>query len=704
MEGRPKLRVDLIARYQRETRGKTRVILEDPVSGKYFQLSEYEYNLLKSLDGTVTLEQAVEKLKRAGNYYSIADARFIMGKAAQLGLLLGTKFGTARFQLYLKNSARTAKRNKMLSSVYFLFIPVLNPDRFLEKTLWFFNLVASKWSGLALALAAPGAIYLIISGYSEIQLEYLFFFNWQNLLLLWLTIALTKLLHEFAHAYTAKGLGLQVPEMGVAFLIFFPCLYCNTTDAWQLANHRQRASIAAAGIMAEAAVAVVSTYIWYFSQPGLINSLAFYLMAVSFISTVLFNGNPLLKFDGYFILIDFLRMPNLALNSLRYIKYLFMNRVMGNELVPNPAQSHKEAWIFAVYGVSSIAYRFFLYTGIVMAAYFRFDKLLGILLAMLAAGLFVVRPVFMGMRSMYRSRDQMRPNPKEFALFVGLITAAIVLLCVPWSSRSVYPCFVGSQKVQKLTVPLHTIVRDVFIREGAPVRQGDLLFRLDTSLLRLKLSQKEVLRATIEKEIQLLLLDDKWMSKAESKQAELRLANEEIRMLKEELQLAQDSIIAPFDAVVTNLDARFQNGFQPGEGVVVGELQSPSDCVVHALIPATDIDKVRNGQEVDIWLPAGTGKHLRERIDSIRSYSEVDLRNSPFSSRFGGELATEAKGESQHDAPLEAQFDCSVNIVDQKDAMLLGMTGRMAVPSPPRSIVARFIDNVVKTFNRELLL
>jgi len=223
-------------------------------------------------------------------------------------------------------------------------------------------------------------------------------------------------------------------------------------------------------------------------------------------------------------------------------------------------------------------------------------------------------------------------------------------------------------------------------------------------LLRLKLSQKEVLRATIEKEIQLLLLDDKWMSKAESKQAELRLANEEIRMLKEQLQLAQESIIAPFDAVVTNLDTRFQNGFQPGEGVVVGELQSPSDCVVHALIPATDIGKVRKGQEVDIWLPVGIGKHLRERIDSIRSYSEVDLRNSPFSSRFGGELATEAKGESQHDAPLEAQFDCAVNIADRKDALLLGMTGRMAVPSPPRSIVARLIDNVVQTFNRESLL
>ena len=101
---------------------------------------------------------------------------------------------------------------------------------------------ANTLTGLIIAFAAPGALYLIISGLDRIQLEYLFFFNWQNLIYLWITIACTKLAHELAHAYVAKHYGLYVPEMGIAFLLFCPCLYCNTTDEWQLADRRQLAA------------------------------------------------------------------------------------------------------------------------------------------------------------------------------------------------------------------------------------------------------------------------------------------------------------------------------------------------------------------------------------------------------------------------------------------------------------------------------
>jgi putative peptide zinc metalloprotease protein len=705
VEPHPKLRPDLSAYPQTDRNGKKTIILKDPVSGKYYRLSDYEFTFLKTFDGNLTCEDAVEKLKTAGHYYSLPDGRSILGKAAELGLLLGTRFGTAPFQAHLKSRIQKAKRTRLLSSVYFLFIPVLNPDRFLERTLWAFNLIANKWTAFLVILAAPGSIYLIIDALPRIELGYLFFFNWHNLLFLWVTIALVKLVHEFAHAYVAKGLGLHVPEMGIAFLIFFPCLYCNTTEAWQLASPRQRASIAAAGIVSEAVLAVFSAYFWYYSQPGLVNSLAFYLMAVSFGSTILFNGNPLLKFDGYFMLIDLLGMPNLATNSLRYVKYLFMNRVMGNSLVPNPARTQRDGFIFSVYGPCAFVYRVFLYTGLAVGVYYRFDKVLGIILALMAVGLFIVRPLFMGIRTLYRSRREIHPNPAGFATFCLIGLAAVALLCVPWSSKSVYPCFVTSRKIQKLTVPLHTQVRDVFIREGTCVRKGDLLFQLDTSLLKLKLHQAELERSTVEKEIQLMLLDEKLRSGAERKEVELRLVQDKINMLNEQLRLASESIAAPFDSVVTNVDYRLQRGFQPGEGVVVGELQSQSDRGVNALVPATDIHKIGAGQEVEIRFPIGTGLILRNRIDSVRTYSEVDLQNSPFSSRFGGELATEIRGDQQKDAPLEAQYCCSVNLTNQEaDTLPLGMSGRLAVQSPPKSLVMRFIDNTIRTFNRETLL
>jgi putative peptide zinc metalloprotease protein len=179
---------------------------------------------------------------------------------------------------------------------------------------------------------------------------------------------------------------------------------------------------------------------------------------------------------------------------------------------------------------------------------------------------------------------------------------------------------------------------------------------------------------------------------------------DELMELRDRLRLARSSIVAPFDGVITNLDSRVQDGFQPGEGMIVGELQSSRDLWVHGLVPATDLDKVKDNQDVEIVLPVRTGGPLRAKIDSIKSYSEPDLRNSPFSSRFGGEVATEVRDEKQEEVPIEPQYDCSVRVVNDDGSILLGMTGRMAVLARPRSLAARVLENVIKTFHKESFL
>lgn len=144
-----------------------------------------------------------------------------------------------------------------------------------------------------------------------------------------------------------------------------------------------------------------------------------------------------------------------------------------------------------------------------------------------------------------------------------------------------------------------------------------------------------------------------------------------------------------------------QPGFQPGEGAVVGELQSTANCVIHALVPQKDRHKVLVGQEVKIWLPVSRVMILKRKIDTIATYSERDLRDSPFSSRFGGELATEIKGENTKDAPLDAQYKCSVPFHNAENRIRLGMTSVLVVPSTPQSVFSMIIDALFRTFNWE---
>jgi putative peptide zinc metalloprotease protein len=700
----PKFRLDLETFEHHGSDGRSLKVVKDPVAQQYFRLSDYEYRFLVKLDGSVSPDSVVNDLGERGFYYSREDVGQIMGKAAHEGLLLGTEFGTATFQSRLKDRLQSAKRSQSLLRLYFLFIPIWNPDRFLERTLWAARLCFNKWTLGLVALAVPGAIYLLISGLPRIESEFLFFFNLNNLIYLWVTIALTKLAHELAHAYTAKRFGLHVPQMGVALLLFFPCLYCDTTDAWQIADRRRRMAIGAAGVIAEAVLATLSTYVWYFSKPGVVNSVAFYLMGISLLSTIFFNGNPLLKFDGYFVLSDYLRIPNLYLKSFTHIKYLFMNRILGISEYESVAADTRERAIFTIYGFSSFGYRVFLYISIVAAVYFRFDKTLGLFLGIVAFGLFVIRPVFGGAWKMVSLRSRIRPTLGGGMALIVVICLVGAVLLVPIPRNSVCLCYLDSAEKQKLTVPQGTKVRTIHISDGTIVKQGEILFTLDTTLLDLDLKKNLISKEILAKELDLLLLDERRRAEAQSKEIELFQVEDGIRQIEKRLRQAKEGITAPFDGVVTSLDSRMKPGFQPGKGTIVGEVESTSDCIVHALIPQEDLAGVTQGQAVSIWFPVLEGRIFHKTISDIKPFSERDLRESPFSSRFGGELATETKSGREMDVPLDAYYDCSVSFPNSELMIPLGMTGQLAIPARAGSIASIVVESLVRTFNRESLL
>lgn len=704
MDMQPKLRKDLLTSELKESDGATSVVIKDPVANKFFKLSRREYEFLRLFDGKISVDDGVELFRRRGQFITPEEANLIIDKASQTGLALGGKFNNAAYLGSAKERIKEAERAKIFSSVYFLYIPVLNPDRFLDKTVWIYKLLANRITLWVLLALIPGALYFVITGYQRMDREYLYFFNLENLVYLWLTIAFTKLIHEFSHAYMAKSFGLHVPQMGVAFLIFFPCLYCNTSDAWSLADRRQRIAISAAGILAETALAIISTYIWYYSRPGMINSIAFYLMAISFVSTILFNGNPLIKFDGYFMLIDYLRIPNLQTKAFGYIKYLFWNRVLGSASITNNAQDAREQTIFLTYGIAAFIYRIFLYAGICVTVYYSFDKLLGALLGAFAIILFVFKPILKGIGTVFTRKKELSPRPLGAVVFVAILVCAGILLTVPLSSKSIYPCYVASTRIQKLATPLKSSISRVHIRQGSFVRKGDILLELNPSFLRLALYKKEMQRNVGVKQVEVTLVDLKEMPKAISRQIEVYQVDDEIQRLHEELKIAKEGVRAPFDGVITTLDYRVQPGFMPGEGAIVGQLESPDHTVIYALVPEKDRHLIRVGMNVEMWMPIGNGIKFNSRIENIRSYSEKDLKDSPFSSRVGGELATETKSEKLKDAPLEAQYLCEVSIPKTQAGIPLGMTGKISIPAPPQSILSRNIDRFLRTFTKETTL
>ena len=181
------------------------------------------------------------------------------------------------------------------------------------------------------------------------------FFSAENWLFLGATMAIVKILHEFGHGLSCKKFGGECHEMGLMFLVFTPCLYCNVSDSWMLKNKWQRVFIGAAGMYVELILASVATFLWWFSTPGMFNFLCLSVMFICSVSTVVFNGNPLLRFDGYYIVMDMLEIPNLRQKSTEVLKRWFQSKCLGLELQDNPFLPRRNLFWFALFVTSDLS-------------------------------------------------------------------------------------------------------------------------------------------------------------------------------------------------------------------------------------------------------------------------------------------------------------------------------------------------------------
>jgi putative peptide zinc metalloprotease protein len=206
------------------------------------------------------------------------------------------------------------------------------------------------------------AITLVISQWSTFSArlpDFQSFFNWHTIFYFWISLAIIKVIHEFGHGLTAKHFGGEVHEMGMLFLVLTPALYCDVTDSWLLPNKWKRIWISAAGIYVECFLASIATFVWWNTEEGLVNSLSLATMFICSVNTILFNANPLLRYDGYYVMADWLEIPNLRIKSTQFFAYLVQEKVLGLEIPVQSYMPRSRRILFVTYSVCSYIYRWF---------------------------------------------------------------------------------------------------------------------------------------------------------------------------------------------------------------------------------------------------------------------------------------------------------------------------------------------------------
>ncbi|HEV7226806.1 MAG TPA: hemolysin D, partial [Pirellulales bacterium] len=310
-----RMRPDLSAR-QHRYQGRVYWVVKEPVGLNYFRFQEEEYAILQMLDGQTSLDDIKDQFEARfpPQKIGVEEIQQFIGMLHRSGLIIANVPGQGK-QLKIRRDERWRKEwLGKLSNILSIRFKGIDPDRLLNwmhpKLKWMYTRTAVACCAI-LGLSALGLVLVQFDVFQAKLPTFHQFFNLKNAI--WLSIALgaTKVIHEFGHGLTCKHFGGECHEMGVMVLVLTPCLYCNVSDSWMLPNKWHRIAIGAGGMYIEIVIASICTFIWWFSAPGMLNHLCLSTMFVCSVSTLMFNSNPLLRYDGYYILADLVEIPNL---------------------------------------------------------------------------------------------------------------------------------------------------------------------------------------------------------------------------------------------------------------------------------------------------------------------------------------------------------------------------------------------------------
>lgn len=723
------MRADLTARRQRY-QGQVYWVVKEPIGLKYFRFQEEEFAVLNMLKDGASLEDIKTKFEEdfAPHKITYQDLQQFIGTLHRSGLVVSDAPGQGK-QLRKRRDERLRKEfMAKVSNVLAIRFKGIDPERFLNWSFpyvrWFF----SKTAAIIIMTMALIALLLVAVEFEEFRSRlpaFESFFGPQNWLLLGATLAVTKIFHEFGHGYLCKKFGGECHEMGVMFLVLTPCLYCNVSDSWMLPNKWHRAAIGAGGIYVEICLATIATFIWWFSDPGMLNHLALRVMFICSISTILFNGNPLLRFDGYYILSDVVEIPNLRQKASKILQRVMGEVCLGLEMPEDPFLPQRNHGFFMLYTIAAVMYRWFIFFSILFFLNKVFEpyglKVIGQIIALMGMfGLFVQPLWQLGKFFHVPGRMDQVKWPRFYTTVAVAVTILLVILFIPLPRK--VRCSLQMEPRDAKPVYVHTPgqLTEVLARPGDQVKKDQALVRLASPTLDLEM---EGLRANLKAyEVQLKNLE-KQRSRDPKAAGQIPTVEAVIETKREELVVKEDQyarlvLRAPQDGTVlpapfrpdrprlqqvlptwngSVFDDKNQGMFlEVGQAPLV-QIGDPTKFEAIMAIDQADNEFVEVGQPVEIKLDALAWRVFEGQVDE-KSVRPMEQAPRALGNQAGGGLATKTDAAGR-EIPLDATYQARVGIDDPDGVIGIGYRGRGRVRAGWQTLGNRIWRYLARTFH-----
>jgi putative peptide zinc metalloprotease protein len=710
--------------------GSTRYwAIKDPVALKYFHVRDEEFALLQMLDGAASLEEIRQQFERQFAPLLLDPLRLqaFLSRMHRDGLLIADAPG--QDEQLLERRRRRQRRTWAWSWARLLAIRFrgVDPDRFLD---WLYPFCRPLLSPLALGLyvvAMLAAVLLVAVQFDAIEARlptFEAFFRSDNLIWFMIALAGVKVLHELGHALVCKHFGGECHEIGVMLLVFTPCLYCNVSDSWLLPNRWRRIAIAGAGMGVELVIATLCVFLWWFSQPGLLNTLALSTMTICSVNTVLLNGNPLLRYDGYYILSDLVEMPNLAQRASSVVNRAFARICLGVDVPSDRALAERRKWPLALYAVLAIAYRLLV---LVLILWFMYEVLkphglqsLAVLVGCVAMAGVLAVPVAGAARMMrdpVRRRQVRRPRVVLTLLLIALAIAGICLIPLPRNVTA--PAVIEPADATRVYVSVPGVLQSAVV-EGAQVDAAAELAVLENLELDAKIVELTGQRKQQELHLANLRLRRGGDAEAESQipTARAALADLDEQLAAREAERRKLTLHAPMAGTVlpppatpapsdtrgrlpgwsgTPLNPR-NRGCYLEAGVLVCLLGDPNRLEAVLMIDQADAPRVKVGDEVQIVLDQWAGEKLTGVIKEIAA---LDLKLLPRELAGSGAVVTQPDAAGV-ERPVDTLYRARVELTGAPPRMTIGAQGTAKIAAGSETIGARIAEYLQRTFRFEL--
>ncbi len=667
-------------------RGQQWYVVQDHTNNAFFRISLPAYRFLAILDGQRTVDEAWQACNETMGDDALTQGEVIqlLGQLYTSNLLQADVPPDAHLLFARYQQRRQREVQNYLMSILFARIPLWDPDALLNRWLPVLGWIFSRW-GIAIWAALFGyAIYEItaLPGFAEkLAAGPSTVFNPSNIPLLYTCFALIKFCHEMGHAISCKkfgveqGTGGEVHVMGIMLFFFSPIPYVDASSSWSLKSKWKRIVVGAGGMWVELAIAAVAAIVWARTGESTLHQVCYNVMFIASVSTIIFNANPLLRYDGYYMLSDLLEIPNLMQRSRDAFFYIITHGIWKVENKLNPFQRTSDIWVLPTYAIGAFIMRCVVSLSILN---YLANTLAGPLLilaaimALMGVVTWVIVPCARFVRYLATSPELSRTRTLAITttcLSLMVLTVLIGLIPVPHHERA-------QGVVESRDMPEVTAGADGFLAY-LPVEQNtneaiENVTKNLTVIIRQENRELLAQRASLESEKQKAILQRNMSLLQDAARA--RIYDDQIKGLNEAIaicdqQISQLSLVAPATGYLVAPQIESRRGSYIKRGEKIGYVIDQNKLIVRALAMndlAGEIDSEAKNQ-VEIRIQGRPDILLKGHIATHHPAGQDQLRWQSLGFAAGGEVATDSQDQHGQRA-IEDFFEFTIDDIKPADA------------------------------------